>query len=294
MTFPRRASSSMDIIPTLRTRRLSTAGVKDHANTLLNLLDMGEVRSWYLSSLFSSNVRLPKIIFIGHSLGGLVIKQVCVMQFQCISSNVNLGPAQRPKKTLSIPPSELEPPASSSSAVRIHGTKGVELGKIAAKVADCLEHNSLFTRQMSVRFSHQLEDYKDIQLHRGKEVLLGGSGPASISHLVVDEESAVLGLPGQRETRLKLDADHRRCARSQIQSSLPSRDTSRNRRRRRVYLPCASPDASQQQRILPSQSIASTDCPTVIGTLFVAVDNDPRSMQAAEQRIIGSGIKLEI
>lgn len=77
-----------------------------------------------------------------------------------------------------------------------HGTKGVELGKIAAKVAkfvskghasndllDCLEHNSLFTRQMSSRFCHQLEDYRVISFIEGKEVLLGGSGPASISHV---------------------------------------------------------------------------------------------------------------
>ncbi|KAA8641348.1 uncharacterized protein ATNIH1004_002016 [Aspergillus tanneri] len=161
---------------------MSTAGVRDHANTLLNLLDMGEVRSWYLSSLFSSNVRLPKIIFIGHSLGGLVIKQAL------------LNAQEDPKYTAIR--------TGTSGLVFFgcphHGTKGVELGKIAAKVA----------RFMSVRFSHQLEDYKVVSFIEGKEVLLGGSGPASISHLVVDEESAVLGLPGQRETRLKLDADH--------------------------------------------------------------------------------------
>ncbi|KAA8651121.1 uncharacterized protein ATNIH1004_003814 [Aspergillus tanneri] len=176
---------------------MSTAGVKDHANTLLNLLDME--RSPQL------NVRLPKIIFIGHSLGGLVIKQAL------------LNAQEDPKYTAIR--------TGTSGLVFFgcphHGTKGVELGKIAAKVArfvskghasndllDCLEHNSLFTRQMSVRFSHQLEDYKVVSFIEGKEVLLGGSGPASISHLVVDEESAVLGLPGQRETRLKLDADH--------------------------------------------------------------------------------------
>jgi hypothetical protein len=76
------------------------------------------------------------------------------------------------------------------------GAKAVELGKIAARVArfvskghasndllDCLEHNSLFTRQMSDRFRHQLEDYRVISFVEGKEVQLGGTGPASISHV---------------------------------------------------------------------------------------------------------------
>lgn len=63
---------------------MSNASVKDHANTLLNLLDME--RSPYMVSTANrkQSPRLtvyqqsmpPKIIFIGHSLGGLVIKQV--------------------------------------------------------------------------------------------------------------------------------------------------------------------------------------------------------------------------
>lgn len=72
----------------------------------------------------------------------------------------------------------------------------MELGKIAARVArfiskghasnellDCLEYNSLFTRQMSDRFRHQLEDYRVVSFIEGKEVFLGGTGPASISHV---------------------------------------------------------------------------------------------------------------
>lgn len=76
------------------------------------------------------------------------------------------------------------------------GAKGVEVGKIAAAVArfvskghasnellDCLEYNSLFTRQMSSRFSHQLEDDRVVSFVEGKEVLIGGAGPASVSHV---------------------------------------------------------------------------------------------------------------
>lgn len=74
----------------------------------------------------------------------------------------------------------------------------MELGKIAARVArfvsnghasndlmNCLEHNSLFTRQMTDRFRHQLEDYRVVSFIEGKEVQLGGLGPASISHVSV-------------------------------------------------------------------------------------------------------------
>lgn len=76
------------------------------------------------------------------------------------------------------------------------GGKGVELGKIAANVAkfisrghakndllECLEENALFTRQMSSRFKQQLEDYQVVSFVEGKEVFIGGSGPASISHV---------------------------------------------------------------------------------------------------------------
>jgi hypothetical protein len=76
------------------------------------------------------------------------------------------------------------------------GAKGVELGKIAANVAkfisrghakndllECLEENALFTRQMSSRFKQQLEDYQVVSFVEGKEVFIGGSGPASISHV---------------------------------------------------------------------------------------------------------------
>ncbi|KAA8641295.1 LipA and NB-ARC domain protein [Aspergillus tanneri] len=254
---------------------MSTAGVKDHANTLLNLLDME--RSPQL------NVRLPKIIFIGHSLGGLVIKQAL------------LNAQEDPKYTAIR--------TGTSGLVFFgcphHGTKGVELGKIAAKVArfvskghasndllDCLEHNSLFTRQMSVRFSHQLEDYKVVSFIEGKEVLLGGSGPASISHLVVDEESAVLGLPGQRETRLKLDADHSQMCKVGSRGPMYKLIKGNIKQIADSVLVAEQgyiPQPSTTSR-LPPPSIASTDCPTSHRNAFVAVDNDPRSMQAAEQK----------
>ena len=74
----------------------------------------------------------------------------------------------------------------------------MELGKIAVRVArfvsnghasndllNCLEHNSLFTRQMTDRFRHQLEDYRVVSFIEGKSVQVGGIGPTSISHVSV-------------------------------------------------------------------------------------------------------------
>ncbi|PYH98097.1 lipa and NB-ARC domain protein [Aspergillus ellipticus CBS 707.79] len=275
---------------------MSTASVRDHANTLLNLLDLE--RSPQL------NVRPTKIIFIGHSLGGLVIKQALLNahedpKYNSIRNNtcglVFFGCPHR-------------------------GTKGVELGKIAAKVArfvakghasndllDCLEHNSLFTRQMTSRFAHQLEDYRVVSFVEGKEVLLGGIGPASASHLVVDEESAVLGLPGQRETRLKLDADHSQMCKvgsrgamykiikgniKQIadqvlvteQGYMPQPSTTPHPA---PPLPPRKPVNSSMPYPAASSSSSSTPQPTpkrVIGVFYTAVDSDPRSIQAADHK----------
>jgi hypothetical protein len=66
-------------------------------------------------------------------------------------------------------------------------------GHASNDLLDCLEHNSLFTRQMSSRFCHQLEDYRVVSFIEGKEVLLGGSGPASISHVSCVQPSNVHG-----------------------------------------------------------------------------------------------------
>ncbi|KNG89709.1 LipA and NB-ARC domain protein [Aspergillus nomiae NRRL 13137] len=271
---------------------MSNASVKDHANTLLNLLDME--RSPQV------NARPPKIIFIGHSLGGLVIKQALLN-------------AQEDPKYTSIRTGTY---GLVFFGTPHHGTKGVELGKIAAKVAkfvskghatndllDCLEHNSLFTRQMSSRFCHQLEDYRVISFIEGKEVLLGGAGPASISHLVVDEESAVLGLPGNRETRLKLDADHSQMCKvgnrgamyrlikgniKQIadqllvteQGYIPQPSPSP-----RAGPPLPPPRHTNSSAPYPPPGIASQQATQrVIGALYNPVDNDPRSVEAAEHK----------
>ncbi|PKY00736.1 lipa and NB-ARC domain protein [Aspergillus campestris IBT 28561] len=272
---------------------MSTASVKDHANTLLNLLDME--RSPQM------NTRLPKIIFIGHSLGGLVIKQALLNA----QEDPKYGTIRRDTAGLVF------------FGTPHRGTKGVELGKIAAKVArfvskghasndllDCLEQNSLFTRQMSSRFSHQLEDYKVISFVEGKEVMLGGAGPASISHLVVDEESAVLGLPGNRETRLKLDADHSMMCKVSARGAM-YRLIKGNIKQiadqvlvtEQGFITQPSSAAPQSPPPLPPRIDATNSStsypaartplpgavqPRVTGVLYPPTDSDPRSIKAAQ------------
>ncbi|KAJ5475714.1 hypothetical protein N7539_008001 [Penicillium diatomitis] len=252
---------------------MSTASIKDHANTLLNLLDME--RSSQMALLNAKED--PKYGAIRVSTSGLVF----------------FGTPHR-------------------------GAKAVELGKIAARVArfvstghasndllNCLEHNSLFTRQMSDRFRHQLEDYRVVSFIEGKEVLLGGVGPTSVSHLVVDEESAVLGLSGLRETQLKLDADHSQMCK--VGSRGPMYRLIAGNIKQLVdqallhehgFIPQPSPvpqtgnggppplpprmhfNSSAPYSPPPGRTIESA--PKIIGELYTPLDKDPRSIKSAQ------------
>ncbi|KAJ5651781.1 hypothetical protein N7507_009207 [Penicillium longicatenatum] len=273
---------------------MSTASIKDHANTLLNLLDMEREPSMHALP--------PKIIFIGHSLGGLVIKQALL--------NAKEDPKYNSIRT-------------ATSGLVFFGTphrgaKAVELGKIAARVArfiskgqasndllDCLEHNSLFTRQMSDRFRHQLEDYRVVSFIEGKEVQIAGVGPASLSHLVVDEESAVLGLSGLRETQLKLDADHSQmckvAARGPMYKLIKGNikqlvDQAMLADQGFIPQPQATPHptAGRSPPPVPPRMHSNSSTPyappgrpsesaqRIAGTIFVATDRDPRSIRSAE------------
>jgi tetratricopeptide (TPR) repeat protein len=278
------------------------------------------------------------VIFIGHSLGGLVIKQVSSCSASFLSYHLTdthslfqalLNAKEDPKYTAI---------RSATSGLVFFGTphrgaKAVELGKIAARVArfvskghasndllDCLEHNSLFTRQMTDRFRHQLEDYRVVSFIEGKEVQLGGAGPASISHvspmypftlnkylywdlkLVVDEESAVLGLSGLRETQLKLDADHSQMCK--VGSRGPMYRLIKGNIKQLVdqallsehgFIPQHVPQsAGPSPPPIPPRIHSNSSTPyqtqgrlppasqRVTGVMFTASDNDPRSIRSAE------------
>ncbi|KAF4770142.1 hypothetical protein HAV15_012043 [Penicillium sp. str.  len=246
---------------------MSTASIKDHANTLLNLLDMerGPPDGLYLLVQALLNAKEdPKYTSIRSATSGLVF----------------FGTPHR-------------------------GAKAVELGKIAARVArfvskghasndllDSLEHNSLFTRQMTDRFRHQLEDYRVVSFIEGKE--------ADIKKLVVDEESAVLGLSGLRETQLKLDADHSQMCK--VGARGPMYRLIKGNIKQLVdqallseqgFIPQMPPSTASSPPPVPPRIHSNSSTPyqvqgrsypvqRVTGVIFNALDNDPRSLRSAE------------
>ena len=134
-------------------------------------------------------------------MGGLVIKQVSCYTPPICFSDLDLNLYQF-KALLDAHENPKYTPIRNATFGLVffgcphRGAKGAELGNVAAKVArfisngrasndllECLQHDSLFTRQMSNRFRHQLEDYQVVSFIEGKPVQLGGSGPASVSHV---------------------------------------------------------------------------------------------------------------
>ncbi|KAL4991237.1 hypothetical protein BDW68DRAFT_152995 [Aspergillus falconensis] len=271
-------------------RTMSTASIKDHADTLLNLVDLERKEQ--------RAARAPKIIWVCHSLGGLVVKQAL------LNAHENRKYTHIRTDTYGIV----------FFGTPHRGAKGVELGRIAANVAKfvskghakndllkCLEDNSLFTREMSRHFKQQLEDYQIVSFVEGKEVFLGGSGPASMSHLVVDEESAILGLPGQRETTLKLDADHSQMCKVSGRGAMyrlisgnirDIADRLLEAERGFVPQPSTSPNPGpplpprmHSNSSMPYAGPPRTPDPSeaqVVGTLFQPADRDSRSTQVAK------------
>ncbi|EKV16101.1 hypothetical protein PDIG_22270 [Penicillium digitatum PHI26] len=117
--------------------------------------------------------------------------------------------------------------------------------------------------------------------------------------LVVDEESAVLGLSGLRETQLKLDADHSQMCKVGVRG--PMYRLIKGNIKQLVdqallseqgFIPQLMPPStvSSLPPVLPHvRLISSTPCQIpapavqrVTGLIFNALDNDPRSVRSAE------------
>ncbi|KAJ5106100.1 hypothetical protein NUU61_003447 [Penicillium alfredii] len=256
---------------------MSTASIKDHANTMLNLLDMErgpQQEAWSLSRFVNLSSAFE------HPLTGFSL-----VLFQALLN------AKEDPKYNSI--------WSATWGLVFFGTshrgaKAVELGKIASRVArfvskgnasndllDCLEHNSLFTRQMTDRFWHHLEDYRVVSFIEGKAMQLGGTGPVS---LVVDEESAVMCKVGSRGPMYRLIKGN---TKQLVDQALLSEQGF-------IPRPTLHPAAGSSPPPLPPRTHSNSSTPyqgqgrmppavqRVIGTIFTQLDNDPRSIRAAE------------
>jgi tetratricopeptide (TPR) repeat protein len=122
-----------------------------------------------------------------------------------------------------------------------------------------------------------------------------------VTQLVVDEESAVLGLPGNRETRLKLDADHSQMCKISARGAMYKLIKGNIKQiadqvlvTEQGYIPQPSPTPRAGPPLPPRHTNSSASYPPsitpqpaaqrVVGSLYAPVDNDPRSVQAAEHK----------
>ncbi|KAI1299608.1 hypothetical protein F5Y03DRAFT_408757 [Xylaria venustula] len=164
----------------------SAAGVREQGENLLN----------HLEKIRAINPRRP-LIFVCHSLGGLVVKRALVHAKADATYN-NIW-----KSTFGLV----------FFATPQQGGNHAGFGDTVASIARCmtrnpgntfmdaLKRNSAVLTTITDDFRQMLEDFQIISFYETRP--LGSFG------IVVDQKSALLGLPGTRERQIPIDADHR-------------------------------------------------------------------------------------
>ncbi|RDW58022.1 hypothetical protein BP6252_13433 [Coleophoma cylindrospora] len=163
----------------------STAGVSEQASNLLNRLDLKR-----------EGINDRPILFVCHSLGGIVVKQALVTaKLDDTYQAIRLA-------TYGIV----------FFATPHQGGNHANLGDIAAKIAkrclrnednsfmEALKKDSLFGEELIKSFRYQIEDFYVLSFVETR--------PYRKLGLIVDRKSATLGLSGKRETQVHLAADH--------------------------------------------------------------------------------------
>jgi hypothetical protein len=103
-----------------------------------------------------------------------------------------------------------------------HGGNNASLGKVAANIVTAvsgattndimarLEKNSLLTKSANDYFSYQWKDYRVVTFFETRATKLKGAGALGnyVRSMVVDAESAKVGLPGSQEIQIAVDSDH--------------------------------------------------------------------------------------
>ncbi|KAL4957901.1 hypothetical protein BDW69DRAFT_180144 [Aspergillus filifer] len=163
----------------------SSAGVREQAQYLLN-------RLW----LERQGCETRPIIFIAHSLGGILVKEALVQ--------AKLGHTYQSIQT-------------STYGIVFFGTphRGSHLAKLGETLAkavraflrtpnntfiNALKENDLYANELSANFQQLLEDYKYINFY---ETL-----PLRSLGIIVEKSSSTLGLPDSRELAVALLGDH--------------------------------------------------------------------------------------
>ncbi|KAI0121807.1 hypothetical protein F4814DRAFT_406604 [Daldinia grandis] len=173
----------------------AAAGVREQAENLLNQLEAA--RATY-------NDR--PLMFICHSLGGIIVKRALV------HSSVDRTYEMIGKSTFGI----------AFFGTPHKGGNNAGIGDVAARIARSLLRNpsnsfmsairegSLFLDTIADDFRQLLESFQILTFYETKP--LGAFG------IVVSPSSAILGLPGTRETRIAMDTDHRNICKFECES----------------------------------------------------------------------------
>ncbi|KAI1462435.1 hypothetical protein F4805DRAFT_410628 [Annulohypoxylon moriforme] len=166
--------------------RTAAAGVREQAENLLNQLDLHRV----------GDPSRP-IIFICHSLGGIIVKRALVHSKadetykKIMGSTFGIAFFGTPHKG------------------GVHAGMGDTVAKIARSILgnpnntfmSALKKDSQFLDIITDDFRQLLEEFQILSFYETQP--LGHMG------IIVDQNSAVLDLPGTREKQLAIEADHR-------------------------------------------------------------------------------------
>ncbi|RDW59348.1 uncharacterized protein DSM5745_11043 [Aspergillus mulundensis] len=163
----------------------SAAGVREQAQNLLS-------RLW----LERQGCESRPIIFIAHSLGGIVVKEALVQ--------AKLGHTFESIRTATYGIAFFGTPHRGSHLAKMGETlaKAVRafLRTPSNTFINSLKENDLYANELSANFGQLLEDYKYINFY---ETL-----PLRSLGIIVEKKSATLGLPDSRELTVALLGDH--------------------------------------------------------------------------------------
>ncbi|KAI1765268.1 hypothetical protein GGR53DRAFT_490515 [Hypoxylon sp. FL1150] len=163
----------------------STAGVTEQAENLLNQVE----------TVRSTDPNRP-LMFICHSLGGIIVKRALVH-----SNNDKTYNAIR----------------QATFGIAFFGTphKGgnhADVGDVAAKIARAIlgspSNNFMSALKGSSAMNDTTRDFRQL-LEEFQFLTFYETRPLDYFGIIVSQDSAILGLPGTREKQIPLDADHR-------------------------------------------------------------------------------------
>ncbi|PVI02224.1 hypothetical protein DM02DRAFT_702368, partial [Periconia macrospinosa] len=155
----------------------------DHAKNLLNRLE-------------SKRAGVPErpILFIAHSLGGLVVKQAMVEAKQTDN------PIRSATYGIIFFATPHRGGNKATLGMILSDIINISMMKPPSKLIEALRKDSAYLEQLDSEFRHQLEDFFFVNFREQRP--LGAAG------IIVDDHSAQLGLPWKRERSIAVDRDH--------------------------------------------------------------------------------------